>query len=167
MPLKASSTLSATVQRVTEVFTDEAFVRHTSESVGGTLESFVRDGNVQGAFSTTTVRTLPTDRLPELARKFVGSSLTVTQHEDWSVPAADGSREVQVKLTVSGAPLDVTAVERLTPDDGGTRVDLEGAVRSSIPFLGNKIADAAEPMISKALKLQTNEARGWLSSHSA
>ena len=94
MALSASTTLPHGVDSVTAVFTNEDFQRHTSEYVGGSLESFTVDGDVAGAFSTTSVRTLPTTRLPEIARKFVGDTLKVTQVENWDAPAADGSRQI-------------------------------------------------------------------------
>ncbi|WP_423184056.1 DUF2505 domain-containing protein [Arthrobacter sp. NyZ413] len=165
MALTASTTLPHAVDRVTATFIDEDFLRHTSEFVGGTLESFTIDGDVAGAFTTTTVRTLPTTRLPEIARKVVGESLTVTQTEKWDAPTADGSRTSHIALKVSGAPLDVTAVQRLVAEGGNTRVELEGTVSSSVPFLGGKIADAAEPMVGKALKIQAQQAESWLESH--
>ena len=46
-------------------------------------------------------------------------------------------------------------------------VELSGEVKSSIPFLGAKIASAAEPMIGKALNLQATLAQAWLESHPA
>lgn len=92
MALSASTTLPHGVDSVTAVFANEDFQRHTSEYVGGTLESFTVAGDIAGEFSTTSVRTLPTTRLPEIARKFVGESLKVTQVENWDAPAADGSR---------------------------------------------------------------------------
>lgn len=162
MALSASTTLPADPQRITEIFTDEKFLRHTSERVGGTLESLTIDGDIAGAFTLTAVRTLPTTRLPQMAKKFVGDQLTVTQTEQWAAPAADGGRTAQVKLKVAGAPLDVKAVQRLIPHADGTRVELEGEVTSSVPFMGSKIADAAEPMVGKALNIQAQEARGWL-----
>ncbi|HEY8296079.1 MAG TPA: DUF2505 domain-containing protein [Micrococcaceae bacterium] len=165
MPLSASTNLPASVQRITEVFTDEAFIRHISESVGGTLESFERTGELDAAFSTKAIRALPTDRLPDFAKSFVGASLSVTQLENWAAPAADGSREVQVTLTVAGAPLEVTAVQRLSANGDGSLVELEGNVSSSMPFLGPKIAEAAEPIIGQALNMQASEARSWLASH--
>jgi hypothetical protein len=165
MALSASTTLPHSVDRVAAVFANEDFQRHTSELVGGTLESFKVDGDVAGAFSTTSVRTLPTTRLPEIARKFVGESLTVTQLESWEAPAADGSRQSIISLKIAGAPLDVSAVQRLVADGGSTRVELEGNVTSSVPFLGGKIADAAEPMVGKALNLQSQQAQAWLESH--
>ncbi|HSN36869.1 MAG TPA: DUF2505 domain-containing protein, partial [Arthrobacter sp.] len=144
---------------------NEDFLRHTSELVGGTLESFAVDGDTAGAFSTTTVRTIPTTRMPEMARKFVGESLKVTQLEKWDAPAADGSRQSTITLKVTGAPLDVNAVQRLVSDGANTRIELEGTVTSSVPFLGGKIAEAAEPMVGKALNIQSTQAQAWLESH--
>jgi hypothetical protein len=165
MALSASTTLPHSVDRVTATFVDEDFLRHTSEYVGGTLESFAIEGDIAGAFTTTTVRTLPTTRLPEIARKFVGEKLTVTQTEKWEAPAADGSRVTNIALKISGAPLDVSAIQRLVAEDGSTRVELEGNVTSSVPFLGGKIAEAAEPMVGKALNIQSQRAQAWLESH--
>jgi hypothetical protein len=56
-------------------------------------------------------------------------------------------------------------VQRLVADGGSTRVELEGNVTSSVPFLGSKIADAAEPMVGKALNIQSQQAQAWLESH--
>ena len=165
MALSASTTLPHTVESVTAVFANEDFLRHTSELVGGTLESFAVDGDPAGAFNTTTVRTIPTTRMPDIARKFVGESLKVTQLESWGAPAADGSRESNISLKVAGAPLDVSAVQRLVAEGGSTRIELEGTVSSSVPFLGGKIADAAEPMVGKALNIQSTQAQAWLESH--
>ena len=165
MALSATTTLPHDVSSVAAVFANEDFQRHTSEYVGGTLESFAVDGDTAGAFSTTSVRTLPTTRLPEIARKFVGEKLTVTQVENWDAPSADGSRQSNITLKISGAPLDVTAVQRLVAENGSTRIELEGNVTSSVPFLGGKIAEAAEPMVAKALNIQSQQAQAWLESH--
>lgn len=165
MALSASTYLPHHVDRVTAVFVNEDFLRHTSELVGGTLESFSVEGDTAGAFSTTTVRTIPTHRMPDMARKFVGESLKVTQLERWDAPAPDGSRLSNIILKVSGAPLDVNAVQRLVSDGGSTRIELEGTVTSSVPFLGGKIAEAAEPMVGKALNIQSTQAQAWLESH--
>lgn len=165
MSLSASTSLPHSVDRVAAVLVDEDFLRHISELVGGTLESFSLEGDTAGAFSTTTVRTVPTTRFPEMARKFVGETLKVTQLETWEAPGPDGSRQSNISLKVAGAPLDVNAVQRLVSDGGGTRIDLEGTVTSSVPFLGGKIADAAAPMVGKALKIQSEQAQAWLESH--
>ncbi|WP_312856711.1 DUF2505 domain-containing protein [Arthrobacter mobilis] len=164
MALSASTTLPYSVAQVTDTFTSEAFLRHISELVGGSLVSVNRDGSVDGAFNLTVVRKLPTTRLPEIARKVVGESLTVTQTERWQAPAADGSRTADVEVKVAGAPVDAKAVQKLVAEGGSTRVQLEGEVTSGIPFLGGKIAAAAEPVLAKALKLQATQAEAWIAS---
>ncbi|WP_269938290.1 DUF2505 domain-containing protein [Arthrobacter sp. HY1533] len=165
MALAASTTLSATAQSVTDVFANEDFIKHVSETVGGVLLSFTISGSTAGAFTTKTVRTLPTTRMPDIAKKVLGSSLTVTQDESWSAPAADGSRTNSIKLSVSGAPVDVTAEQKLVASGESTVVELSGEVKSGVPFLGAKIASAAEPVIGRALNLQATLAQEWLNSH--
>ncbi|MBD8043062.1 DUF2505 domain-containing protein [Arthrobacter sp. Sa2BUA2] len=162
MALTASTTLPYDVATLTKTFTDEDFVRSISEHVGGSLVSLVVDGDIAGPFTLTAVRTLPTDRLPDMAKKLVGASLTVTQKESWEAPAADGSRTAIIDLSIGGVPLKVNAVQRLVVVPEGTRTDVEGSVSSSIPFLGDKIAKAAEPMIGKALTIQATQAGKWI-----
>ena len=164
MALNASTTLPYDVRTVTDTFASEDFLRSVSEHVGGALVSVTVDGDTSAAFVLTAVRTLPTDRLPEMAKKFVGSSLTVTQTENWAAPAADGSREASVDLSVGGVPLKVSATQRLVAVAEGTRVDVDGSVSSSMPFLGDKIAKSAEPMIGKALTIQATQAGKWIES---
>lgn len=167
MALAAATTLSAPAQRVTDVFTNEEFIKHVSETVGGELKQFTITGPTSAAFTTKTVRTLPTTRMPDMVKKFVGATLTVTQDESWSAPAPDGSRTIDIKLSVAGAPVDVTALQKLTADGGTTLVELSGEVKSGVPFLGAKIASAAEPVIGRALNLQATLAQKWLDSHPA
>ncbi|WP_309080386.1 DUF2505 domain-containing protein [Zhihengliuella sp.] len=166
MALNATTTLPYPAERIAEVFADREFVQHVSAKAGGTLTDFDVTGPVTGAFTLTAVRAVPTDRLPDLARKFVGATMTVTQRENWSAPAADGSRTVDIAVDVAGAPVDVKAVQRLVARGGETVVELSGEVKSSVPFLGGKIASAAEPFLGKALNLQAKEAQAWLSARS-
>ena len=165
MALAASTTLLAPAQRVTDVFTNANFIKHVSETVGGELKSFTISGPTTTAFTTTTVRTLPTTRMPEMVKKFIGASLTITQEESWSAPGADGSRVNTITLLVAGAPVNVTAVQKLSSTGVSTLVELTGEVTSGVPFLGAKIASAAEPVIGRALNLQATLAQEWLASH--
>lgn len=167
MALSATTTLLAAAQSVTDVFTNEGFIKHVSETVGGELKSFTISAPTTGAFTTKTVRTLPTTRMPDMVKKFVGATLTVTQDESWSAPSPDGSRTNTIKLAVAGAPVDVTAEQKLVADGAATVVELSGQVTSGVPFLGAKIASAAEPVIGRALNLQATLAQEWLNTHAS
>ncbi|GAB2904085.1 DUF2505 domain-containing protein [Neomicrococcus lactis] len=162
MALNASTSLPFTPQQVLETFTNREFVEHVSNRVGGSLKAFTVNGDLAGAFTTEIVREVPTARLPEIARKVVGQTITITQKENWAAPAADGSRASTVTIDVAGAPVSVNATQNILTADGGSRVDLAGEVKSSIPFMGGKIAAAAEPFVAKALNLQAREAKAWL-----
>jgi hypothetical protein len=60
--------------------------------------------------------------------------------------------------------VDAKAVQQLVADGTSTRVELQGEVSSGIPFLGGKIASAAEPVLAKALNLQASQAEAWIAS---
>lgn len=162
MALNATTDLTHAPEAVIATLTDRGFAEHLTTIVGGELKSFEIDGDVAAAFTLTTVRTLPTDRAPEIARKFVGQSVDVTQVEAWSAPAADGSRDATLKVTVGSLPVSVAGSESLRANDGGSALGIEATVSSSIPFVGGKIASAAEPFISKALTLQGAKVSSWI-----
>ncbi|MCO1339516.1 proteinase inhibitor I25 cystatin [Kocuria polaris] len=162
MALNASTTLPYPADAVASVFADREFVQEVSTKAGGRLTDFEVTGPVSGAFDLKVVRAVPTDRLPDLARKFVGATMTVTQRESWSAPAADGSRTATITIDVAGAPVDVKATQKLVARGSETVVELDGKVTSSIPFMGGKIASAAEPYLGKALNLQAAAAKAWL-----
>lgn len=165
MALNATTTLQYPADAVAAVFTDREFVDHISRKAGGTLTGFEVSGPVGGPFTATIARAVPTDRLPDIARKFVGATLNVTQREAWSAPDANGGRTVDIAIDVAGAPVSVKAVQKLIAAGGATTIELDGQVSSSIPFLGGKIAAAAEPFLAKALNMQASEAAAWLKRH--
>lgn len=162
MALNATTDLTHAPEIVIATLADRAFAEHLTGIVSGTLKSFEVDGDIAAAFTLTTVRTLPTDRAPEIARKFVGQTVDVTQVESWSAPAADGSREATLKVTVGSLPVSVSGTESLKTTATGSVLGLEATVSSSIPFVGGKIASAAEPFISKALALQGAKVSSWI-----
>ncbi|RAX50676.1 DUF2505 domain-containing protein [Arthrobacter sp. AQ5-05] len=162
MALNATTDLTHAPDAVIATLADRDFAEHLTGLVGGELKSFEVSGDTAAAFTLTTVRALPTDRAPEIARKFVGQSVEVTQIESWSAPAADGSREATLKVTVGSLPVSVSGTESLKATDAGSALGVEATVSSSIPFVGGKIASAAEPFISKALALQGAKVSSWI-----
>lgn len=163
MALNASTQIAHPADKVIATLADNGFAEHLTSLAKGTLSSFTVDGDIAGAFTITTVRALPTDRVPDFARKFVGSSIDVTQVEQWSAPQANGSRNATVKITVAGVPVSVSGTESLTAAGDVTDFAIDAKVSSSIPFIGGKIASAAEPYLGKALNMQAEQVNTWLS----
>ena len=164
MAVTASTTVPAPVEQVVATFADEAFVRHVAEKAGATLESFEVSGATTGAFTVTTVRAMSSERLPEVARRFVGASVHLTQTDAYEAPAADGSRVVRSDITVASLPVSGSADQTLRAQGEQTEVHVDCTVEANIPFVGKKVAAAAEPYVSKALSLQSREAEAWLAS---
>lgn len=97
--------------------------------------------------TVTIVRTQPAE-MPDFVKKLTGESVKVKQTESWSAPAADGSRTADVKVSIVGQPAEMLGTATLKPAGGGTRFDVVGDVKVSIPLLGRKI----EPEVAKAVR---------------
>lgn len=157
------STLPAGPAEVFAVMTDEAFLsaraRHT-----GALDS---TGEVTVAGNRTVVtssRTVPTDRLPVAASKFLGGTAVVDQVETWEVPAADGSREGTFTLTVKGAPVELKARTRLSAEGSGSVHDIEGDLTVRVPLIGRSVEQAALPGLLDLVRAEVELARERLRS---
>lgn len=164
MAVTASTTVPAPLDQVVVTFTDEEFIRHVTHRAGATLDSVEVAGDVEAQFAVTTVRTMAADRLPEMARKFVGSSVQLTQVDTYHTADADGIRIVRTEISVGALPVSGSATQTLTPQGGSTDVHVHCVVKANIPFVGKMVAEAAEPFIGKALSLQSQEAEAWLAS---
>ncbi len=165
MALSGKTSLNHPVDRVVAALTNEEFQKKAAADLGGSLISQTISGDVAGPFTLTVERAAPTDRVPDFAKKFVGSSLSFTQVDEYSAPAADGTRTAQTKITVKGAPISVTGQQVIRPAGEGSELELTGDISSSIPFVGGKLAKFAEPLISKVLARQASSIDSWLSSH--
>lgn len=151
MAVQSSTTINASIDNVARAFADENFARFASEKVRVTFESFALEGDPAGAFTATTVRGVPADRIPDIAKKIPGVSngISMTQVDRVSSPAADGSRTITSEVSVKGVPVTGTATQTLVPEGDTTVANVNGEVKCSIPLVGKKIAAAAEPQIGR------------------
>jgi hypothetical protein len=69
---------------------------------------------------------------------------------------------VHSDIKIASMPVSGSADQTLRPEGEQTHVTVEGTVVANIPFVGKKIAAAAEPYVGKALSLQAQEAEAWL-----
>ncbi len=162
MAFSAQHTIARSPGEVAEALGTEAFHRTVIESLGGSLVSFTREGDPAGAMTVTTVRTAPTDRVPEKARKFVGDNLQIEQVERWNAPAADGSRTGTTTITVPKAKAVAEASTALRAAGAGTEYAVDGTLTCKIPLVGSTLASKAEPMVGKVVTRQARELQAWL-----
>lgn len=162
MAFHETTTIDHPVAQVCGTLLDEHFHRRITEQMGGEIAAFEKQGTDDGPVTLTLVRTVPGDRLPDIARKFVGDRLRVEQVEVWSAPAEDGSRTAQITLTVPTAKVSSEVQQTLEAQGEGTQITVEGSVNCRIPLVGGKLAQAAEPQVSKVLGKQAQGLSAWL-----
>ena len=117
MSVNASTTIKAPVDTVLATFVNEAFVRHVSDMAGTQFESFEVNGDTSTAFTASTVRSMGSDRLPDVAQKFVKGGVKLTQVDTYDAPAADGSRTVRTEIKVAGLPVGCLLYTSPSPRD--------------------------------------------------
>src|SRR5699024_5942419 len=103
-------------------------------------------------------------RLPSAIQRFAKGRIQITQDEAWSAAAEDGSRDANVTIKVPVAKATAAATIKLsaTEHGTGTGVQPECSAKSSIPLLGPKIAQMAEPQVGKLLNGLTMKLDSWL-----
>ena len=155
--------LAGTVEEVYRIFTDVAFQEAKCLATTDDANHFSVD--VAGGPAGERVRTerhLKSHGLPDVARSFVGEHLTIVEVQDWSAPAADGSRQSAVDMHVKGAPLTLKGTMRLEPSGSGTVKVLDAELKAHVPFIGAKIERAAAEPINAAIEIETGLMRDWL-----
>ncbi|MGG5260807.1 DUF2505 domain-containing protein [Phycicoccus avicenniae] len=162
MRLTRREQLPATPEEVYAVLTDPAFqeAKCAATTEGGAYTAEVTPGAVGDRVHTS--RELPADGLPDVARSFVGATLTVVEDYVWGAPAADGSREASVDLHVKGAPLTLKGTLRIVPDGAGSAEVLDAELKANVPFVGGKIEKAAAEPINAAIGVEVELLRGRL-----
>jgi len=162
MALSSSQTVAAAPQAVFEALTSRECAEGVAARVGGSLQDHqvTDDGDAR---TTVTTYALPADRLPDMVAKVLGKGLIIALTEAWGAPAADGSRTSTLAADVKSAPVKVSGTETLAPQGEGSLLSMSGEVKSSIPFLGGKISQAAEPFVDRLLAVRCQIVESQLS----
>ncbi|MEO6700810.1 MAG: DUF2505 domain-containing protein [Jatrophihabitantaceae bacterium] len=113
-----------------------------------------------GALVQVDRRMAPT--VPDFIQKFVGDSIEIRQIEQWSAPAADGSRRASIKLTIKGQPASMVGTAVLSADGDGSREVVTGDVKVAIPLLGRKIEPEIVKVIEAALRIEQRVGDEWV-----
>ncbi|MFC0674501.1 DUF2505 domain-containing protein [Brachybacterium hainanense] len=162
MKLTETLSLPLPAQDVAAMYADPRYAQVRGEVLGAQSASSRVEGDVAGAFTVSTELSMPTDRVPDIARPFVGSSITVREVQSWSAPQADGARTGTTDLVVVGTPASMTAAVTMTPaQTGTTEIVIDGDLVAKIPVLGKRLEKAALPYVSRVLKAEQKAARTY------
>lgn len=126
----------------------------------GSLETTAEVSDASdGTVTIVSTRVLPA-QVPDVARKFVGDTISATETQVWSAATPDGSRTATVEVEFSG-PLGFTGTLSLRPAGPGTEVVTEGKFKASVPFVGGTIESEAAKQTERYLGAEQRVAKEW------
>jgi hypothetical protein len=152
---------------VAQMLADPEFVERKCRATGALSHTADVDGSAGGPFTITTTRTMPTEQLPDVARKLVGSTLELRQVEVWEAPGPEGARAGTVTVEILGAPVRLRGTVRLEPDGSGTVETLTGDLTASVPLLGGRLEKAAEPAFLAGVRKEHEVGSAWLAARTS
>jgi hypothetical protein len=155
MDISSRLEFAAEPAEVYTMLTDKAYL----EEVCVASRSLEYEASVDGD-RTHTSRKLAA---PESSARFTGPTLTVNDDTTWGPAQPDGSRTADVRLTVSGQPVTLKAVMRLTPGGKGSQIVLSGELKVAIPLVGKRIEQSAAPAVMAGFRTQQQVGDDWLS----
>lgn len=166
MRVEAEITYPAGPGTVAAMLADPEFVRARNQAMHPLSATEDVEGSPTGAFTVTTVRTMPTTDFPDAARRLVGESVDVRQVDAWAAPGRDGRRTGTMTVEIAGAPIRMQGDLELLPTDGGSLERVTGDLKASVPLVGGRLEKAAEPAITAAIRTEERVGREWLASRS-
>ncbi len=162
MHLSETLHLPLGVADVARMYADPAYAQVRARVLHAHEATATVQGNPADAFTVTTAIQMPTDRIPDLLRRFVGATVTIRETQTWQAPAADGSRHGSIAFEVAGAPARMTGDVALTAEgETGSRMSIDGELVAKVPLLGRKIEQAALPYVSQVLALEERSAADY------
>lgn len=121
-------------------------------------------GGVNGPDPVVRVRRkLPTTGFPGVLRKFVPSTVTMTETIRWGAMATDGSRTADLDVEFHGAPARMKGTIQIVPEgENGSTVAVSADFRARVPLLGHKIERAAAPVILSVIDSEEKTSKSWI-----
>jgi hypothetical protein len=159
MELKLSASYDATPEEVFAIVTDATFREQACEKT----KALSYDVQVTESGGDTIVRVsreMPANDVPDIARKFVGQTLTLVQTETWHAAAADGSRRADVVGEISNTPVTLKGTASISGDGQAVQaIDLD--VKVAVPLIGKKMEPFVVDAIRSGLQKEHELARDW------
>ena len=165
MRLTADIRYDAAPDAVFAMLCEPAFQEQRCVATGALSHEVGIEEYDDGSVTVTVHRTMPTDQVPDFVRTFVGSTLVVSEIQDWQGPADDGSRDGTLVLEIKGAPVRMTGTLRLVAQGPVTVETIDCDLKAAVPLVGGKIEKSVEPAILAAIRVEEREGRAWLASH--
>lgn len=140
---------------------DPQFIQEKCQRTGSLETTSSVQDTPDGGCVITSTRVLPS-QVPAAARSFVGETITVTEVQTWTPPAADGSATATVTVDFA-APMAFSGTLTMAPDGPSTTVRTDGEFKASVPFVGKSIEKTVAEQTAKYLTVEETVGGEWLS----
>jgi len=160
MELKLSASYDATPEEVFAIVTDKTF----REQACAKTKALSYDVQVHESGGDTVVkvtREMAATDLPDMARKFVGQTLTIVQAETWHAAAADGSRKAEVVGEISNTPVTLKGTAGIAGTGAQTVQSIDLDVKVAVPLIGKKLEPFVVDAIRAGLQKEHDLGRDW------
>jgi len=160
MELKLSASYDATPEEVFAIVTDTTFREQACEKT----KALSYDVQVSQSGGDTVVRVkreMPADDVPDIAKKFVGPTLTVVQTETWHPAKPDGSRDADVSGEIANTPVTLKGTAAIRSDGGQTVQAIDLDVKVNVPLIGRKMEPFVVDAIRSGLTKEHDLGRDW------
>ena len=135
----------------------EAVFREQVCEAQHTTEATAEVDGMDDTMTVTVDQRRPADGIPSFARKFVGDTIHIRQHEEWH-SATDASLDV----SVPGKPGHLKGTITLRPDGDGTVETVSGEIKVHVPLVGGKLEGLIAELLDHALRTEQRVGRIWL-----
>ncbi|WP_182354509.1 DUF2505 domain-containing protein [Flaviflexus huanghaiensis] len=97
-----------------------------------------------------TTLTLPADRMPDKARRFVGTDTTVKVRQKWDGKGPDRA-QADFTVDVGSLPVKIDLTQTLTGQGDTTTATFTGDINVTIPLIGGKLEELAVKEVDAVL----------------
>lgn len=157
-------TYPAGPERVAAMLADPDYQRKRVERAD--LSDASIDVAVRGrGFVSTISGSVPPERLPSAAKRFIRSAPSFSLSESWGEPADDGSRTGDLDVALRGAPVKVGATSKMEGSGDSTSVVYDVDLDVSIPLVGRSIEERAMGLVDRAVADEEARGAAWLAEH--
>ena len=160
MELKLSASYDATPEEVFAIVTDTTFREQACEKT----KALSYDVQVSESGGDTVVRVkreMPADDVPDIAKKFVGPTLTVVQTETWHPAKPDGSRDADVSGEIANTPVTLKGTATIRSDGAQAVQAIDLDVKVNVPLIGRKMEPFVVDAIRSGLAKEHDLGRDW------
>lgn len=150
MKVQYDKNVPAAPARLFAILTNEEFLRGYASA--GAVAYDVDVHHADGVTTTRINRTLPTDRMPAVARRFVGRTIDLVEIMAWSSTAPDTWHgDAAVDIAVSGRDARFRGRAAIEGAAAGTRYALTGNVVIKVPLVGGTVEKLAADALLRAV----------------